>query len=62
MNDSLDKNTAAAEGTHSKPRARTRFKRILLTGLVILVPVTLTIYILKQIFDFMDGIFAPVID
>lgn len=62
VNDSLDKKTATAEGTHSKPRARTRFKRILLTGLVILVPVTLTIYILKQIFDFMDGIFAPVID
>lgn len=35
---------------------------MLLTGLVILVPVTLTVYILKQIFDFMDGIFAPVID
>jgi uncharacterized membrane protein len=29
---------------------------------VILVPVTLTVYILKKIFDFMDGIFAPVID
>lgn len=41
---------------------RTRAKRALLTGLVILVPVTLTVYILKQIFDFMDGIFAPVID
>ena len=50
------------EVPHSKPRAGTRFKRILLTGLVILVPVTLTVYILKQIFDFMDGIFAPVID
>ncbi len=35
---------------------------MLVTGLVILVPVTLTVYILKQIFDFMDGIFAPVID
>ena len=35
---------------------------MLLTGLVILVPVTLTIYILKQIFDFMDGMFSPVVD
>ncbi len=41
---------------------RTHFKRILATGLVILVPVTLTVYILKQIFDLMDGIFSPVID
>ena len=35
---------------------------MLLTGLVILVPVTLTIYILKLIFDFMDGMFSPVVD
>lgn len=54
--------TDAVEVPHPKPRAATHFKRILVTGLVILVPVTLTVYILKQIFDFMDGIFAPVID
>lgn len=35
---------------------------MLITGLVILVPVTLTVYILKQIFDFMDGMFSPVVD
>lgn len=35
---------------------------MLITGLVILVPVTLTIYILKQIFDFMDGMFSPLVD
>ena len=35
---------------------------MLITGLVILVPVTLTIYILKLIFDFMDGMFSPVVD
>jgi uncharacterized membrane protein len=52
----------AVEVPHAKPRPGTHFKRILVTGLVILVPVTLTVYILKQIFDFMDGIFAPVID
>lgn len=62
MNDSPDSTPALSATPHSKPRLRTRFKRILVTGLVILVPVTLTIYILKQIFDFMDGIFAPVID
>lgn len=44
------------------PPLRTRLRRILLTGLVILVPVTLTIYILKVIFDFMDGMFSPVVD
>jgi uncharacterized membrane protein len=54
--------TDAPEAPHPKPRARTHFKRILVTGLVILVPVTLTVYIRKQLFDFMDGIFAPVID
>jgi uncharacterized membrane protein len=31
-------------------------------GLVILVPVTLTIFILVKIFGFMDSMFAPVID
>jgi len=35
---------------------------MLLTGLVILAPVTLTVFILKQIFDFMDGMFSPVVD
>ena len=35
---------------------------MLLTGLVILVPVTLTVFILVKIFGFMDGIFAPLID
>ena len=62
MTDSEHQTKVEAETHHLKPRLRTRFKRVLLTGLVILVPVTLTVYILKQIFDFMDGIFAPVID
>lgn len=62
MTDSTDQFQSVSEAPHTKPRARTHFRRILLTGLVILVPVTLTVYILKQIFDFMDGIFAPVID
>jgi uncharacterized membrane protein len=50
------------EPQHAGPTLGTRLKRILLTGLVILVPVTLTVYILKQIFDFMDGMFSPVVD
>ena len=50
------------ESHSTGPTLRTRLRRILLTGLVILVPVTLTIYILKQIFDFMDGMFSPVVD
>jgi uncharacterized membrane protein len=41
---------------------RRRLRRFLITGLVILVPVTLTVYVLLAIFRYMDGIFAPVID
>ena len=37
-------------------------RRALVAGLVILVPVTLTIFILVKIFGFMDRMFAPVID
>jgi uncharacterized membrane protein len=37
-------------------------RRALVAGLLILVPVTLTIFILIKIFGFMDSIFAPVID
>ncbi len=37
-------------------------RRALVAGLVILVPVTLTIFILVKIFGFMDSMFAPVID
>ena len=37
-------------------------RRFLVTGLVILVPVTLTVYVLLAIFRYMDGIFAPLID
>lgn len=37
-------------------------KRVLIAGLVILAPVTLTVYILVVVFRFMDGIFAPLVD
>lgn len=38
-----------------------RFKRSLLAGLVVLAPVTLTIFILVQIFLLLDGLFEPAI-
>lgn len=61
MSDPSTDQQPASEGPLGRVR-RTHFKRMLVTGLVILVPVTLTVYILKQIFDLMDGIFSPVID
>ncbi len=44
------------------PPWRVRLRRILLTGLVTLIPVALTVFILVWLFQVMDGIFAPVID
>lgn len=44
------------------PSPASRIRRLLLTGLVILVPVALTGFILYRLFRFMDNIFAPVID
>ena len=38
---------------------RTRLRRMFLTGIVILVPVALSAYVLLQLFRWMDGIFAP---
>ena len=62
MTDSPTDSKSTPEPVSAGPTLRTRLRRMLLTGLVILVPVTLTIYILKQIFDFMDGMFSPVVD
>lgn len=45
-----------------RPSLRIRLRRILITGLVILVPAALTVFILIRLFRVMDGIFAPVID
>lgn len=41
---------------------RSRLRTILLAGLLILAPVYLTVYVLVLLFNFMDGIFAPIID
>jgi len=41
---------------------RSRLRRLLLGGLLILAPAYLTIYVLVLLFRFMDGIFAPLID
>ncbi len=38
---------------------RARLRRMFLTGLVILAPVALAVYVLMLLFQFMDGIFAP---
>lgn len=45
---------------HSNWRARLR--RLLVTGLLILAPVALTVFVLVQLFQWMDGIFAPLVD
>jgi len=41
---------------------RTRFRRTLITGLLILAPVALTIFVLVQLFQLMDGVFSPLLD
>ncbi|MFP5284894.1 MAG: DUF502 domain-containing protein [Thermoanaerobaculia bacterium] len=41
---------------------RSRLRRLLLGGLLILAPAYLTVYVLLLLFRFMDGIFAPLID
>jgi uncharacterized membrane protein len=62
MTDELQNPTGSSDKKPISRFRRTHFRRMLVTGLVILVPVTLTVYILKQIFDLMDGIFSPIID
>jgi uncharacterized membrane protein len=54
--------TQAVEVPHHRLGLKIRLRRALVAGLVILVPVTLTIFILVKIFGFMDSIFTPVID
>jgi len=39
-----------------------RIKRLFFTGLLILIPLALTVYILVALFQLMDGIFAPLVD
>jgi uncharacterized membrane protein len=41
---------------------RKRFKRTVLAGLLILVPLALTVFVLRQLFQLLDGIFAPLVD
>lgn len=41
---------------------RTRLRRMLVTGLLILTPVAVTVFVLVQLFRVMDGIFAPLVD
>lgn len=44
------------------PNWRGRLRRLLVTGLLILAPVALTVFVLVQLFRWMDGIFAPLVD
>ena len=52
---------AAHPPTHS-PSWRHRFRTVLLAGLLFVAPVFITLYVLRVLFFFMDGIFAPLID
>lgn len=52
---------AAPEPPPHPPRGQ-RIKRLFLTGLLILIPAALTVYILLGLFQLMDGIFAPLVD
>lgn len=47
---------------HHPHPLRSRLRRLLLGGLLILAPAYLTVYVLLLLFRFMDGIFAPLID
>ncbi len=46
---------------HKKLNWRARFRRVLLAGLFVLTPVALTIFVLRQLLQLMDGTFEPVI-
>ena len=54
---SLTGPTSPVQGSYSQ-----RIKRLFFTGLLILIPLALTVYILVALFQLMDGIFAPLID
>jgi uncharacterized membrane protein len=41
---------------------RKRFKKTVLAGLLILVPLALTVFVLRQLFQLLDGIFAPLVN
>ncbi len=55
------RNPPAFEAAPARRGFKVRLRRIALAGLVILAPVALTIFVLKKLFEFMDGIFAPFI-
>lgn len=41
---------------------RNRFKKTVLAGLLILVPLALTVVVLRELFQLLDGIFAPLVN
>ena len=55
--------TPLDDPAHPPPTTlRHRFRRVVLAGLVTLIPVVLTVFLLVQVFRVMDGIFAPFLD
>lgn len=56
----------AGRGTSSPasdpPSWSHRLRRLFVTGLLILIPAALTVWILVALFNLMDGIFAPLVD
>lgn len=63
MNSGSPQSIPSLEGRSeaTPPTLGQRFKRSLLAGLVVLAPVTLTLFILVQIFLILDGLFEPAI-
>ena len=41
---------------------RRRFRKTVLAGLLILVPLALTVFVLRELFQLLDGIFAPLVN
>ncbi len=58
---SANPGTRAPERPHHVPWAH-RLRRMLLAGLLILVPAALTLYVVLALFRLMDGFFGPLVD
>lgn len=45
----------------NRPTWRMRIQNLLVTGLLVLTPVTLTLFVIQKLFVWLDGIFAPLV-
>lgn len=59
---SSDPRDPKAPDTPHHPLLRHRLRRMLIAGLLILVPAALTLYVLIALFRIMDGFFGPLVD